>query len=144
MFNSIFSPPPPPPPYPPLACSRLQDSGEKSFGKKKCEKRAGAGVRQAPLYYLKAWHRLPLPKKKPKRPKFWLVWCTLKILPNIWVVFLHRALHYYQLPSFCYMFRLERDVILQKWHRQLGKKFKFCLQGSHLWPVWLLFQMLYH
>ena len=25
-----------------LACSRLQDSGEKSFGKKKCEKRAGA------------------------------------------------------------------------------------------------------
>ena len=27
-----------------LACSRLRDSGEKSFSKKKCEKRAGAGV----------------------------------------------------------------------------------------------------
>ena len=26
-----------------LACSRLRDSGEKSFSKKKCEKRAGAG-----------------------------------------------------------------------------------------------------
>ena len=70
-----------------LACSRLRDSGEKSFSKKKCEKRAGAGERQghffpiflaatAPflksrasyfrfarfntsaLYYLRAWHRL--------------------------------------------------------------------------------------
>ena len=29
-----------------LACSRLRDSGEKSFSKKKCEKRAGAGERQ--------------------------------------------------------------------------------------------------
>ena len=29
-----------------VACSRLQDSGEKSFSKKKCEKRAGAGERQ--------------------------------------------------------------------------------------------------
>ena len=56
------------------------DSGEKSFSKKKCEKRAGAGERQgaatapfpksrasyfrfarfnmSPLYYLRAWHRL--------------------------------------------------------------------------------------
>ena len=35
-------------PLPPirLACSRLRDSGEKSFSKKKCEKRAGAGERQ--------------------------------------------------------------------------------------------------
>ena len=64
-----------------LACSRLRDSGEKSFSEKKCEKRAGAGERQgghhpAPfpksrassfrfacfnttaLYYLRAWHRL--------------------------------------------------------------------------------------
>ena len=30
----------------PLACSWLRDSGEKSFSKKKCEKRAGAGERQ--------------------------------------------------------------------------------------------------
>ena len=64
-----------------LACSRLRDSGEKSFGKKKCEKRAGAGERQgaatapqvarvlfslcsfntSPLYYLRAWHRLGSP-----------------------------------------------------------------------------------
>ena len=29
-----------------IACSRLRDSGEKSFCKKKCEKRAGAGERQ--------------------------------------------------------------------------------------------------
>ena len=29
-----------------LTCSRLRDSGEKSFSKKKCEKRAGAGERQ--------------------------------------------------------------------------------------------------
>ena len=29
-----------------IACSRLRDSGEKSFSKKKCEKRAGAGARQ--------------------------------------------------------------------------------------------------
>ena len=29
-----------------IACSRLRDSGEKSFSKKKCEKRAGAGERQ--------------------------------------------------------------------------------------------------
>ena len=64
-----------------LACSRLRDSGEKSFSNKKCEKLAGAGERQggaatAPfpksrpsyfrfarfntsaLYYLRAWHRL--------------------------------------------------------------------------------------
>ena len=62
-----------------LACSRLRDSGEKSFSKKKCEKRAGAGERQgatalfpksrasyfrfarfntSALYYLRAWHRL--------------------------------------------------------------------------------------
>ena len=53
--------------------SRLRDSGEKAFSKKKCEKRAGAGERQPPppfpsrarlifntsaLYYLRAWHRL--------------------------------------------------------------------------------------
>ena len=66
--------------YQMLACSRLRDSGEKSFSKKKCEKRAGAGERQgaatapfpksrasyfrfarfnmSPLYYLRAWHRL--------------------------------------------------------------------------------------
>ena len=70
-----------------LACSRLQHSGEKSFSKNECEKRAGAGKRQgaffpfspaattpfpksrasyfhfarfntSPLYYLRAWHRL--------------------------------------------------------------------------------------
>ena len=29
-----------------LACSRLRDSGEKLFSKKKCEKRVGAGERQ--------------------------------------------------------------------------------------------------
>ena len=30
-----------------LACPRLQDGGEKSFSKKKCEKRARAGERQS-------------------------------------------------------------------------------------------------
>ena len=68
-----------------LACSRLRDGGGKSFSNKKCEKREGAGERQGggqaatspfpkscasyfhfacfntfPLYYLRAWHRLPL------------------------------------------------------------------------------------
>ena len=66
-----------------IACSRLRDGGEKSFSKKKCEKRAGAGERQgiflaatspfpklrpsyfrfgrfntSALYYLRTWHRL--------------------------------------------------------------------------------------
>ena len=67
-----------------VACSRLRDSGEKSFSEKKCEKRAGAGERLSPifpaatapfaksrasyfrfarfntsaLYYLRAWPRL--------------------------------------------------------------------------------------
>ena len=69
-----------------LACSRLRDSAEKSFSKKKCKKRAGAGERQggSPIFlattapfpkshasyfrfarfntsalcYLRAWHRL--------------------------------------------------------------------------------------
>ena len=51
-----------------VACSRLRDSGEKAFSKKKCEKRAGAGERASyfrfarfntsALYYLRAWHRL--------------------------------------------------------------------------------------
>ena len=68
-----------------LACSRLRDGGGKSFSNKKCKKRTGAGERQGggqaatapfpklcasyfrfahfhtlPLYYLRAWHRLPL------------------------------------------------------------------------------------
>ena len=68
-----------------LACSRLRDGGGKSFSNKECEKRLGAGERQGggqaatapfpklcasyfrfahfntfPLYYLRAWHRLPL------------------------------------------------------------------------------------
>ena len=34
-----------------LACSRLRDSGEKSFSKKKCEKRAGAGESSARLIF---------------------------------------------------------------------------------------------
>ena len=33
---------------PNVACFRLRDSGEKSFSKKKCEKRAGAGERREP------------------------------------------------------------------------------------------------
>ena len=55
-----------------VACSRLQDSGEKLFSKKKCEKRSGAGERPksrafyfrfarfntSVLYYPRAWHRL--------------------------------------------------------------------------------------
>ena len=56
-----------------LACSRLRDSGGKSFSKKKCKTRAGAGVPpppppfpvasyfrlfSSPLYYLRAWHGL--------------------------------------------------------------------------------------
>ena len=35
-----------------VACSRLRDSGEKSFSKKKCEKRAGAGERPGSLPFL--------------------------------------------------------------------------------------------
>ena len=56
-----------------MASSRLRDGGEKSFSKKKYEKRAGAVERQggifpvanAPFrksresYFLRAWHRLP-------------------------------------------------------------------------------------
>ena len=53
-----------------LACSRLRDSGEKWFSKKKCEKRAApfpksrasyfrfARFNTSALYYLRAWHRL--------------------------------------------------------------------------------------
>ena len=42
-----------------LACSRLRDSCEKSFSKRKCEKRAGALIRpHSALYYLRASHRL--------------------------------------------------------------------------------------
>lgn len=48
-----------------IVFSRIQDSGEESFSKKKCEKtRAGwgeAGIIVAftsPPYYLSAWHRL--------------------------------------------------------------------------------------
>ena len=44
-----------------LACSRLPDSGEKSFSKKKCEKRAETGERQ-PFF------RPPLPPL-PSRPR---------------------------------------------------------------------------
>jgi len=65
-----------------LACSRLRDSCEKSFNKKKCEKRAGAPIflsatapfpksrasyfrfarfNTSALYYLRAWHRLHRP-----------------------------------------------------------------------------------
>ena len=43
-----------------LACSRLRDSGEKSFSKKKCKKRAGAGERQgggASLSHFSGRHR---------------------------------------------------------------------------------------
>ena len=36
-----------------LACSRLRDSGEKSFSKKKF-----ARFKTSALYYLGAWHRL--------------------------------------------------------------------------------------
>ena len=49
-----------------VACSRLRDSGEKSFSKKKCDpfpKSRGSYFRFAcfntsALYYLRAWHRL--------------------------------------------------------------------------------------
>ena len=57
-----------------LACSKLRDSGEKSFRKKKMQKNGGgwgeifpklgvsnfrfARVNTSPLYYLIAWHRL--------------------------------------------------------------------------------------
>ena len=54
-----------------VACSRLRDSGEKAFSKKKCEKRATAPFPKSrasyfrfarfntsALYYLRAWHRL--------------------------------------------------------------------------------------
>ena len=40
-----------------LACSRLRDSGGKSFSKKKCEKRAGAGERLACVASVSVWFR---------------------------------------------------------------------------------------
>ena len=40
-----------------LACSRLRDSGEKSFSKKKCEKRAEAGERLACVASASVWFR---------------------------------------------------------------------------------------
>ena len=80
-----------------LACSRLRNKGEKSFRKKKCEKRAGTGERQGgspifpaatapfpkscasyfrfarfntfPLYYLRVWHRLQLVWKGETKTK---------------------------------------------------------------------------
>ena len=59
----------------PLACCRLRDGGGKSFSNKKCEKRVKAApfpkscvsyfhfarFNTFPLYYLRAWHRLPCP-----------------------------------------------------------------------------------
>ena len=45
-----------------VACSRLRDSGEKSFSKKKCEKRPSyfrfARFNTSAPCYLRAWHRL--------------------------------------------------------------------------------------
>ena len=68
-----------------IACSRLRDSGERSFSKKKCEKRAGGGeiflaatapfpksrasyfrfarFNMSALYYPRAWHRLRCGKR---------------------------------------------------------------------------------
>ena len=40
----------------PLACSRLRDSGEKSFSRKKCEKSAGAGERQGGSHFSRRHH----------------------------------------------------------------------------------------
>ena len=41
-----------------LACSRLRDSGGKSFSNKKCEKRAGAGESRARLNF--TFNKFPL------------------------------------------------------------------------------------
>ena len=45
-----------------IACSRLRDSGGKSFSNKKCEKRAGVLISllisSHYVYYPRAWHRL--------------------------------------------------------------------------------------
>ena len=49
-----------------IACSRLRDGGEKSFSKKKCEKRAGAGERQG--IFLAATS--PFPKLRPSYFRF--------------------------------------------------------------------------
>ena len=80
-----------------LACSRLQDSGERSFSEKKCEKGAGAHfssifspifpaatapfppsrarlifalpvLNTSPLYYLRAWHKLRIFSIKRRAP----------------------------------------------------------------------------
>ena len=37
-----------------IACSRLRDSGEKSFSKEEMRKTRGSA-----LYYLRAWYKLP-------------------------------------------------------------------------------------
>ena len=49
-----------------VACSRLRDSGEKSFSKKKCEKRAGAGERPGSLPFLAIFlaATTPFPKQR--------------------------------------------------------------------------------
>ena len=51
-----------------LACSRLQDGGEISFSKKRCEKRAGAGKRPP----------LPFPKSRASYFRF----ARFKIRPH--------------------------------------------------------------
>ena len=61
-----------------IACSRLRDSGGKSFSNKKCEKRAGAGERvlisllisSHYVYYLRAWHRLMISKLSDSKVVF--------------------------------------------------------------------------
>ena len=58
--------------WPLLPCSRLRDSGEKSFSKKKCEKLAGAGERQgggalSPIFLAAT---APFPKSRPSYFRF--------------------------------------------------------------------------
>ena len=62
-----------------LACSRLRDSGEKSFSKKKCEKRAGAGERQGgslPFFS-------PPPRPFPSRVRLIFALLVLKYVRTI-------------------------------------------------------------
>ena len=74
---------------------------------------------------------LPTPAKKKQKDQNLVSLAHTGIFAKYLSGVLHGALqYYYQLPSFCYMFWLESDVILQKLHGQIGKKIQFSLQST--------------
>ena len=69
----------------PLACSRLRDGGGKSFRKKKCKKRAGAGERQGSAFSLPFFP--PPPPPFPSRAR--LIFALLVLIRSHYTIW-HR------------------------------------------------------